>query len=510
LAVVPMRLRDWAKAHRSKALGYLLWIAFDFTAAAALGALLVWGPLNRGWSPLNLLAAAILGSVGAALRGRHLMAEVVGPRVVARKWGMWLNGVQALLFVGIGALCLVQLYAIGTLPPITQDKLANFERLTRAIEANYPYFDLKEIQWETIRERYEERIERVEDDEEYFRVIAMMLAELGDAHSGVLSPRLQEPGEFLGLVRKLEGKAVVTAVRPTLGIPELTRGTVILERDGAPVEEYLRGLDPWLVAGSTPAQREFLAYMQLLRIPSDRPVQYVVETPTGEIRELVLRWQESYRNAGQATPRAPVSGEVLPSGVGLIEIRTFRSGTGVVDLFDRALEEVFDTPGLIIDLRGNGGGSTLVSDSVAGRFFEDDFLYGIVEFRERLPITGWAKRLPLKVRPRGETYRGRVAILTDVSNMSTAELFIVAMKDSGRAITVGTQTAGASGNPVTFNLPGGRVRFSTGFFRRSDGTPIEGRGISPDIPVEPTIEDIRQGRDPALERAVRYILEGTL
>jgi C-terminal processing protease CtpA/Prc len=43
---------------------------------------------------------------------------------------------------------------------------------------------------------------------------------------------------------------------------------------------------------------------------------------------------------------------------------------------------------------------------------------------------------------------------------------------------------------MRFNLTGDAfVRFSTADFRRTDGTPIEGRGIEPDIPVELTAAD---------------------
>jgi C-terminal processing protease CtpA/Prc len=57
-----------------------------------------------------------------------------------------------------------------------------------------------------------------------------------------------------------------------------------------------------------------------------------------------------------------------------------------------------------------------------------------------------------------------------------------------------------------FRLPGERdVRFSTANFIRNDGTPIEGEGIVPDVPVSWSVEDFRQGRDPDLEVAERLL-----
>jgi C-terminal processing protease CtpA/Prc len=48
----------------------------------------------------------------------------------------------------------------------------------------------------------------------------------------------------------------------------------------------------------------------------------------------------------------------------------------------------------------------------------------------------------------GQTYDGALVLLIDETNFSTAEQFIVALVDSGRATTVGRLTSGGSGNPI--------------------------------------------------------------
>ncbi len=82
----------------------------------------------------------------------------------------------------------------------------------------------------------------------------------------------------------------------------------------------------------------------------------------------------------------------------------------------------------------------------------------------------------------------------------------MALADSGRATTVGRPTAGGSGNPLTFGLPGGGVaRFSAAAFRRNNGARIEGAGIAPDVRVAWTVADFRAGRDPDLAAAERLL-----
>ena len=99
-----------------------------------------------------------------------------------------------------------------------------------------------------------------------------------------------------------------------------------------------------------------------------------------------------------------------------------------------------------------------------------------------------------------------MALLTDVFTMSTAENFVVALKDAQRAVLVGRPTAGSSGNPLYFAMRGGGARFSTGDFRRNDGTPLEGVGLHPHIPVELTREGVIRGEDPDITAAENYLL----
>jgi carboxyl-terminal processing protease len=192
----------------------------------------------------------------------------------------------------------------------------------------------------------------------------------------------------------------------------------------------------------------------------------------------------------------------------VIRIPTFEGGDAhdLVAEFDAALAPVLDAPGLILDLRGNGGGSTFISDRIAGRFLSEPFTYGRDHFRARLPQRGWRASFEYRITPRGTIYTGPLVLLIDAYNFSTAEQFIVALVDSGRALAVGRRSAGGSGNPVTFRLPAdGLVRFSTGDFRRNDGTPIEGVGLVPDLPVAWTVDEFRSGRDPDLDAAQQAI-----
>ena len=76
--------------------------------------------------------------------------------------------------------------------------------------------------------------------------------------------------------------------------------------------------------------------------------------------------------------------------MGLIRIATFsgREGQPLVDAFDAALDDLLDTPGLILDLRGNGGGDQRLADQMARRFLAEPFTYGREQYVGRLPQRG--------------------------------------------------------------------------------------------------------------------------
>ena len=201
----------------------------------------------------------------------------------------------------------------------------------------------------------------------------------------------------------------------------------------------------------------------------------------------------------------------LPSGLGLIRVPTFEEGPGhsLVTEFDAALDQLLDAPGLILDLRGNSGGSTTISDRAAGRFLDESFTYGRESYRVRLPQRGWLQSHACRVRSRSPVYTGPVVVLIDSSTMSAAEHFLAVLVDSDRVRTDGRRTGGGVSSSLSFRLPrGGVVQFSASDFRRNDGTPLEGQGIAPDLAVSWTINDLRQGRDPDVEAAERMILGG--
>lgn len=70
----------------------------------------------------------------------------------------------------------------------TNNPKENFEYLWNECNEKYSYFDLKKIDWEQIREKYEPKISEKMTDDSLFKVLGAMLKELKDDHTNLISP----------------------------------------------------------------------------------------------------------------------------------------------------------------------------------------------------------------------------------------------------------------------------------------------------------------------------------
>lgn len=194
------------------------------------------------------------------------------------------------------------------------------------------------------------------------------------------------------------------------------------------------------------------------------------------------------------------------------------------------------TVALILDLRGNEGGEDELGLQLFSHFVSKPFRYydkiianhlefklsQYIERTIRLPETDFRKthagryiytvhpNLGIQ-QPRPPYFAGKVIALMDGGSFSTTCDFLSALYASKRATFLGTETAGgysvnSSGQFAMVTLPNTRlnVRIPLLTYYNSAKNPSAkpDHGILPDIPIEPSIQDLLSGRDPAMERAL--------
>jgi C-terminal processing protease CtpA/Prc len=173
--------------------------------------------------------------------------------------------------------------------------------------------------------------------------------------------------------------------------------------------------------------------------------------------------------------------------------------------------------GLVVDLRRNrGGGSQFAMDVLAT--LVDAPANGVVQAsRLYVPVfravqgdfSDWRPLGMEQAKPNTEAhYSGPVVVLCSGETFSAAENFLVAFKTSKRGKIVGTASAGSTGQPLMFRLPGGGFgRVCTKRSGFADGTAFIGVGVQPDIVVDPLLREIQAGQDSALDTALSMLRE---
>lgn len=257
------------------------------------------------------------------------------------------------------------------------------------------------------------------------------------------------------------------------------------------------------VCNSTERGRIREACGQLLRGTPGTELTVTAQRADGNVRSVTLRRLSS----GEFWREPVISWRRLSDSTGYIRISRW-AGNSLVERFDEALEAFKSTKGIVIDVRGNGGGNGELADLVNGRL-TDKPVVSSVDFWRKAGSDDYHKDIGW-VQPRGPwAYKGRVAVLMDEASMSSCEHFVSGVEAMGNVLLVGAPTNGAGGGPTTVQLPDGtRVAISRALGLRVNGIVFEGHGIPPHIEALPTLADLREGRDAALDIAKDWILSG--
>jgi C-terminal processing protease CtpA/Prc len=393
----------------------------------------------------------------------------------------------------------------------TSERIAGFIYLWSEVKYNFANFDLvPNLNWDRMRNRYLPLVEKAQTDEEYYKLLKKLLAELHDGHTSLLWSDGTRPPI---LIKSIEGKAVITdiAENDELAKSGLKRGMEITHVDGRPVKEIIE-LDRYpYISASTPQSRDASAYMSLLTGPKDSKVIISVRDISGNIQEVSLIRPG---NAKGSFLRSSPSFEyrALPGDIAYITLNSFAE-KDVIEQFDKIFDEkILKAKGLIIDVRENQGGSTDIGYAIISRLIDKPLKGSKTKTRQYLPTMRAWDREPYRwhdlgdceVTPRGENpYLGLVIVLTGPSTFSAGEDFLVPLKASKRATLVGERTGGSTGQPLIIDVGGGvEARICTKRDTYPDGSDFVGIGVIPDVEVHPTQKDIADGKDRILEEGL--------
>ena len=402
---------------------------------------------------------------------------------------------------------------------------------------------------------------------EFYKRLLPLVVAIKDGHtqlalSGAAASHLDARPVFLPFgLRFLGGKAYV--VRDLSSDASVAAGSELLAIDGKPVAEVVEALAALLPsdAGIRTAQLRRLEYPavfgRLLALRFGWREEHSVRVRPfagGEEREVVAPGITAADVVRLLRERYPETAERRP-----VYDLAFRGETAVLTIrgfgdepdkskprypeFLKAAFRSFEekrTPGLVIDLRGNGGGRDEYGKLLFAHVMDRPFLYywALETKKDRYDLFRYtgeteaaAKELsqPLKKNARGwfdvlghpnsglqqpeePRFAGRVAILVDGGSFSATGETTSLFHHHKKAVFFGEECGSGyygntSGFMVMATLPrsGIRVRVPLVLYTMAvEGYPKD-RGIVPDFPVAPTIGDVLAGRDVVMERALAWL-----
>jgi carboxyl-terminal processing protease len=200
----------------------------------------------------------------------------------------------------------------------------------------------------------------------------------------------------------------------------------------------------------------------------------------------ILRGGETKRTTITIEPKsfhpvAPLTETI--SGVAYVKIPYFEEGSAVQ--FRAALEDARkrNIRKLIVDLRGNAGGSVEEAITAADELLTS----GLITSLEGRKVE--AKRWQAN---RDTAYDGELQVLTDISSASGAEVFAAAIRGNNRGKVVGITTYGKAIVQKFITLPsGGGVQMTVARYTTPDLKTINDTGIKPDVVVDLSAQSIQ-------------------
>lgn len=194
-----------------------------------------------------------------------------------------------------------------------------------------------------------------------------------------------------------------------------------------------------------------------------------------------------------------VKSEITPDGIGILRIARFGE-TDTVQLSRQAAEQfkAAGVKGVLVDLRGNGGGYLSAARDISSLWLEDKM---VVTERQNGAVVDSLRsdnNAPLK--------GIKTIVLVDGGSASASEIVAGALADNGAATLVGEKTFGKGSVQTIEDLAGGaKLKVTIAKWYTPNGKNINKEGIKPSVEVKLTADDINANRDPQKDKALELL-----
>jgi carboxyl-terminal processing protease len=432
------------------------------------------------------------------------------------------------------------------LTPEQEKRLEAFNTVWKTIKDNYFDQTFNGLNWENIRKEYQPRVLKASTSFEFHSVLQEMINRLNRSHFVIIPPealrelekakvevkktsgaitgddgQTVEGGEDgdepetsdllfddadskfgIGIdLRLINGQIVITEVEANSSADKagLKTGFVIDKVNNVSLKDVLKRM---LLAGAYGKLTEKVFSIVVLS-------QFINGAKESSVAIDYLDDKDSPKNA--LIKRERLNGKLIkpapnfPKQFFDFESRSLNDDTGYVhfNMFAipavegmcRALTDFKDKKAMIIDLRGNIGGSIGALIGIAGLLIDKPVILGTQIYK--------SSRENVMVSPQGRKYNGKLIVLMDSMSHSAAEIFASGLQENGRVKVVGEKSAGEALPSTTMMLATGAMfMYPFANFQTPEGNVIEGIGVQPDIKIGRERKTLLAGKDAQLDAAI--------
>ena len=426
----------------------------------------------------------------------------------SRAYGVWL---AALILFGQTGPFGVTARAQVEAPSASSRYVQDVEFLLTELEKRAGhFFAVKRVDWAVVGRQFRREVAAVTNDAAHVQLCSRLLARLQDGHAHLRDLKVQPPDESNG--RRWTGPRVhllvigeKVYVRTAFGEAKqrgLVSGTEVIAIDGVPAQRWLEermSKRRETTGYSTDHQALYAVCHWGLADWAGTKIEFEVQD--GDERRKVSLLRQGGSNfvpLGPIFPPTPLQTTGRQSygrsagGFGYIHLRDVPGGLPAQ--LDTMLEAIGDVPGLILDLRANGGGGC-DHQAVFARFVGAGTTWRQIQSAGKKP------------------FAGPMVAIVDAGTRSAGETVASMLKEDGRVYVIGDgPTAGTSSQKTTLAVPSGLF---TAYFsvasnmrRSNQGRGLEGLGVQPHetVPYDPA--ELRRNVDTQIRRAEELLRQG--
>lgn len=356
----------------------------------------------------------------------------------------------------------------------------NFQTFWNTFNEHYASFEIKDIDWNNIYEKYEPKITENTTDLELYTIFQEIISLLNDGHVSMEIPENIEE--------------------------DYENQTIQKENKYSKIDEFQINKD---IAS---------LYVDSLRNYNAGMVRYgMIKGKIGYVQINSMLMLADYNLAKNLDLRNFYGQYWEVAQKSKNEIQRQEEVDGINRILDNIIQELKGAESYILDLRFNGGGKDGVAVAILNHFSEIEK----IGFTKKAKLkNGFTDKQEIRIIPSDIRFTGNVYLLTSNLTASASEILVLASLENSNFTRIGSTTEGIFSSTLDKKLPNGwEYELSNEVYQDLNGNNYENVGISADIPLNYSQEkdsfldelsaELSAKKDSAIETAIKLEKEKT-